>query len=651
MNNTDATQVHSGLDALLAKGGELHAVHRYIEFIERLAWCDQHDCQRAENIEAMVKQAKTLGLTQFTPIKEPKEKATILLLQIQATAVNKCPCGEAGSRIAEVCEEIKEAVGKFALPQGSDQKGIDQPELPKLDVSEGTDWNLIAENAVRLFTDDAEPKVFLRNACGESMVELRESTEKSNAGELVLKDVRPVNFASLIGRYAALEKYTAEGHRIPATIDQKKAALIMGAAPMCHLPVIRSLHNAPVLYLTEDRELRVIGPGYDPQTGMYVLSRKAVKPHPDWEVGVQKILKRISDWRFVDDADKSRLMAGWVTPAMVIGNFLNGDRAPIQFFEADTPQAGKGFAAKVIATVYGEKMVPVTQKSGHGLGSFEEKFDAALLMGRPFILCDNMRKSLDSQSLESFATESEYAARAFRRGYIAVDPRNYVVYITSNGMSTTVDASRRFNVVRFVKQPRAHPFWHDKDGRDLLAHMSYFHRYYLGVIWSILHEWHRRGMPATNENRHDFRGWASAVDWIIQNLFGLPPLMQGCDEIRDRMSSEYLTFVRNLCQAIKHSDRLDVDLFTADIAAICGDRRIAIPDLQSKAEDADIKQLGIIFKSVFGIVSDERLLDDEPNEQEKRISLEGYEIIRTRTWSPSRNKTPVYRFVFRGSTA
>ncbi len=647
----DDTQPHNPLDALLAKGGEFQSVLRYLEFIERLGWCDQHECKRADNIEAMVKQAKMLGLTQFTRVKEPKKKPTILVLQIQASAVNKCPCGEAGSRITEVCEEIKEAVEKFTLPKGSDQLGIDGAGLPKLDVSEGTDWNVIAENVVRLLTDDQEPKVFLREACGESMVELVKSKAKSNAGELVLKDVRPVNFASLIGRYATLEKYTADGHRIPATIDQKKAALIMGAAPMCNLPIIRSLHNAPVLYLTDNNDLRIIGPGYDPQTGMYVLGRKTVEPKPDWEAGVEKLLSRMSGWRFVDQSDKSRLIGSYMTSAMVYGNFLNGDRAPIQFFEADMSQTGKGYAAKVIAALYGEKMVTVTQKTGHGLGSFEEKFDAALLTGRPLILCDNMRKSLDSQSLESFATENEYAARGFRRGYITVDPRNYVVYITSNGMSTTADASRRFNVVRFVKQPRTHSFWQDRDGRNLLAHMTYFHRYYLGVIWSILCEWHRRGMPRTDEHRHDFRGWASAVDWIVQNLFGLPPLMQGCDEIRNRMSSVYLTFVRDLCQTIKHSQRLDVDLFTADIAAICGDQRIAIPDLKSNAEDADTKQLGIIFKRLFGGSQDERILDDEPSELEKRLPLEGYEIIRTVKWSPSRNKSHVYRFLFRGSTA
>jgi len=652
MSDDETNWAQSGLDALLAKGGELHAIRRYLEFLQGLVWCGRDgECKRAENINAMIKQANTLGLTQFTRIKEPKCKPTILILQIQAAALRHCLCGDEASRIDDIRDEIKEGVEKYGLPKGCDQSGVDRSELPSLDVSEGTDWNLIAENAVRLFTDDREPKVFLRDAGGERMVELWESTDKGNVGELVLKDIRPAEFASLISRYASLEKYNSEGHRIQATIDQKKAAIIMAAAPMRRLPVIRSLHNAPVLYLTQDRTLRVVGPGYDPQTGMYVLGRKTVEPKPDWEAGVKKLLSRIRGWRFVDEADKSRLVAAHLTPQMVTGNFLNGDRAPIQFFEADTSQTGKGYAAKVIAALYGEKMVTVTQKTGHGLGSFEEKFDAALLSGRPFILCDNMRKSLDSQSLESFATEHEYAARGFRRGYITVDPRNYVVYITSNGMSTTADASRRFNVVRFVKRPQTDTFWHDKEGRDLLAHMSHFHRYYLGVTWAILIEWHRRGMPVTKENRHDFRGWASAIDWIVQNLFGLPPLMQGCDEIRNRMGSEYLTFVRSLCQEIKHSGKLGVDLFTADIASLCGDRRIAIPDLKSNAEDADIKQLGIIFKRVFGATSDEGILDDEPSEPEKRLPLEGYEIIRTVKWSGNRNKSPVYRFLFRGSTA
>jgi hypothetical protein len=641
-NNLDDTQPHSPLDALLAKGGELQSILRYLEFNERLGWCDQHECKRADNIAAMVNQAKLLGLTQFTPIKELKKKPAILILQIQASAVNKCPCGEAGSRIAEVTEEIKEAVEKFALPKGSDQMGIDCPELPPINVSRGTDWNLIAENVVRVFTDAPEPKIFLRDACAKNMVEIVEKTDDEGKNQLVLSDVRPVDFASLLGRYAALEQYNANGHRTSANIEQKQAAIIMVAAPMRRLPIIRSLHNAPVLHLSKENELRILGPGYDSHTGIYVVGNREVIPTADWEQGRDRLLGLAYDYKFPSDGDRARFIAAVMTPALVMGQFLRGERAPFTVFEADDSQTGKGYATQLISSVYGEVPQPVVQKKGGGLGSMQDSFDSALLSGHPFISLDNLRDRLDLPCLESFATEA-YRARGFHKDYIEVKPNRYVIFMTSNGVSVTPDIVKRFNLIRFQKQPPGYKFWRDNQKRRLFPHVRHCQHLYLGAVWSVLTEWHRRGMPTTDEARHDFWSWSQSLDWIVQHLFELPPLMDGLEEIQRRMVSEYWSFARQLCLAVKATEGLGKEIRAGALAGICSDRNIKIPGLRSAAEDADVKQIGIIMKRLFKDTEDDAMIDiDDVAIKEQVLNIEGISIKRIVEWSPKRNRSYCY---------
>jgi hypothetical protein len=62
---------------------------------------------------------------------------------------------------------------------------------------------------------------------------------------------------------------------------------------------------------------------------------------------------------------------------------------------------------------------------------------------------------------------------------------------------------------------------------DLLRHIEKKSDYYLSCVFTIIREWHVRGKPRTHESRHDFREWSQTLDWIIQNIFKLPPLLDG----------------------------------------------------------------------------------------------------------------------------
>ena len=521
----------------------------------------------------------------------------------------------------------------------------DDPPLPSLNVSSGRDWNLIAADAVECLTRTDNQTVFLRDECGKHLVEVVTKPSGGDAPDKKpkLTDVRPVEFASLISRFARLVRLDAKGNFRRTAIDQKAAALIMAAAPMRELPVIRSLTSAPVLFLCRDGSLRIVGPGYDPHTGIYVTGSTKVTPTEDWEKGRDHLLGLAYDYKFPSEGDLARFIAAVLTPSLVVGQFLRDERVPLTVFEADDSQTGKGYATRLIGSVYGESPQRVVQKKGGGLGSLQDSFDAALLRGRPFISFDNMRDRLDLPCLESFATEDVYPARGFHKDYIEVNPSRYVIFMTSNGVSVTPDIVKRFNLIRFEKQPSGYKFWRDKQGRRLLPLVRDYQHLYQGAVWSVLTEWHRRGMPTTDEARHDFWAWSQSLDWIVQNLFKLPPLLDGFEEIQRRMVSEYWSFARQLCLAVKATGGFGKRIRAGELAGMCSDRDIKIPGLRSTAEDADVKQIGIIMKRLFKDTEDDALADiDDGVGKEQVLKVEGFSIKRIGEWSPSRNRSCVY---------
>jgi hypothetical protein len=116
--------------------------------------------------------------------------------------------------------------------------------------------------------------------------------------------------------------------------------------------------------------------------------------------------------------------------------------------------------------------------------------------------------------------------------------------LTSNGLKLTPDMENRCSLVHFMKRPLEFSYTEYPEG-DLLAHIKARQPYYLACVFSILRAWVEAGRPRTKECRHDFRGWAQSLDWIVQNLFpntelfhALVPLFSDRDKSEDELDEE-----------------------------------------------------------------------------------------------------------------
>lgn len=425
------------------------------------------------------------------------------------------------------------------------------------------------------------------------------------AGVATLSPVKATQLMSDFEKVATLAKVTRTSDRpitLPTTCSKAMAEAIGECQEfLAALPSITLVSRCPVL-VEEAGELRVIT-GYDEASG--ILAEGTVRETIELGEAIELLEEVVADFHFTTAADRSRALAALITPALVMGGLLPG-RAALDLSEANESQSGKGYRHKLTAAIYGQKLaVAVQQRSG--VGSMEEAFDQALISGRNFISLDNVKGRVDSPKIESFLTEDSYNARCSHSRNMELDPRRVIVMFTSNKADVTKDLANRCSCVRIVKQEEGYTYRQFAEG-DLLDHIRSQQPKYLAAVFAVVKAWHAASKPRTSESRHDFRGWAQTLDWIVQQEFQTAPLLDGHRETQARMTNPSLNWLRDVLQILTRQGKAGQWLFANDILdALDEEGEISIPGVRegSNLEEESVRkqalsQIGRIMKRCFG---------------------------------------------------
>ncbi len=442
------------------------------------------------------------------------------------------------------------------------------------------------------------------------------SLVKRDDGLLGLEILRPSAARSFFEKFASLVVWRkAEKHEWvlkPTCCPHDMAdALLQSQEAALLLPYVEGLINCPILREVDGR-LSVAGLGYDEQTRL-LITGGSTPPIVELAEAVHALRGLLAEFDFQSEGDGSRAVASLMTPALKSGKFLRG-RVPADVAEADASQAGKGYRQRVAAAIYNEQLTLVTNREG-GVGSVDETLDQALVAGRPFIQFDNFRGRFESAHLEAFMTaEGTFPCRVPHRGSVTVTPENYFVFLTSNGVDTTRDFANRSNIIRNKKKPLGFVFANYPEG-ELLSHVRAHQAYYLGCVFAVIREWHRRGKPHTGETRHSFLEWCQTVDWIAQNIFGTVPIMEGHQEAQERVSNPALVWLRSVVLAISETGELGQAMTATELFGLCGNADIEVPGLRSGADEAKGKKaIGTIMGKLF--------------REQNMIEVEGFNVTR-----------------------
>ncbi|MDP1880037.1 MAG: hypothetical protein Q8K60_03750 [Parachlamydiaceae bacterium] len=126
---------------------------------------------------------------------------------------------------------------------------------------------------------------------------------------------------------------------------------------------------------------------------------------------------------------------------------------------------------------------------------------------------------------------------------IDIDPRRVVLFFTSNQCEMTKDLTNRSSLIQLRKQEPGYAFKIFPEG-DIVDHVLANSSRYHDAIIAIIKEWVQQECPETGENRHNFRKWARVLDWIVQHIMGLSPLMGGHKATQQRLMNKPLNWLR-----------------------------------------------------------------------------------------------------------
>ena len=421
---------------------------------------------------------------------------------------------------------------------------------------------------------------------------------QAQQGGLALEVVGPPAARSLFEKYAQFMVWRAgkgeDGKAVlkPTTIPEEMArAFLESEVARQLLPRVDGLINCPVI--VGDGE--IVGPGYHEGTRQLITDGE-LPPEVPLSMAVESLKELVSEYDFQTPGDRSRALASSIAPALKLGGHLKGN-VPADVAEADKSQSGKTYRQKTVAAVYNEKASLVTCRAG-GVGSVDESLNQQLIAGRPFIQLDNFRGKFDSPHIEALLTaEKSFPARVPHWREVMIDPSRFFVMLTSNGVETTRDFANRSNIIR-IKKREGFTFRRYPEG-DLLAHIRARQPFYLGCVFAVVRAWIAQGRQRTNETRHDFREWCQTLDWIVQNILGEAPLMDGHEAAQERVSNSALTFLRKLALAVADQRRLGEKLNASQLYELAEAAGVDVPGLREPDEEHGKRQIGSIMARVF----------------------------------------------------
>jgi phage/plasmid primase-like uncharacterized protein len=408
--------------------------------------------------------------------------------------------------------------------------------------------------------------------------------------------LKPEKFRSDVEKIGQLYAYRAAGKGEPAlkpakmSLDDAKAILAASESRE-FLPSIASVLRCPVLTESKTGGVDILGKGYHAELGGLLIVDGDTPPRVPLAEAVASLRWLVEEFDFQTESDRSRALAAFVTPALRLGGFFIRENIPIDCAEADKSQAGKGHRHEMVWTLYNEKSYFVTDKSG-GVGSVDESFAAALVAARPFICLDNFRGRMDSRKLESFLTcPTLFPSRTPGKQEALIDPKKFILQISSNGLESTIDLANRASICRIRKRPGF-------QYRDTLGELQRRQPFFLGCVFAVIGEWIASGKPRSQDTRHDFRAWSQTLDWIVQNVLGCAPLMDGHQAAQERTSNPALSFMRAVALAVAGENRLGVALIASEMVEICELHAIKIPGEPADTDKAK-RQVGCLCKQVF----------------------------------------------------
>lgn len=286
-----------------------------------------------------------------------------------------------------------------------------------------------------------------------------------------------------------------------------------------------SLPFPKLVGVTESPLLRPDGtilqkPGYDPETGyLYKPSEGFEMPEVPLNPTKEKIEDAVDlvkevfcDFPFVDEASRANTIALMLTP--LLKTII--PKIPLAMIDATKWGTGKSLLAEVCATIsagaYSLTTAPLDAEE------WRKKITSLLADGKPYIILDNLKQVLNSESLAALLTSTTWTDRVLGNSQTTSITNNAVWVVTGNNVQTNGEIARRSYLVQIDAQTSAP---HERDVSkfrhpDLMQWVTCNRGPILAALFTIIRAWISASRPLFDTPKMgSFETWVKTIGSIL----------------------------------------------------------------------------------------------------------------------------------------
>jgi hypothetical protein len=349
-------------------------------------------------------------------------------------------------------------------------------------------------------------------ARGGALVEpVSETMAAADGRKTVTARLRPLSVDSMLWPVADAAIFQAFNRKRKAWVDvdpplQLVRMVLMGERQWA-FPRVSGIITTPTL--RADGSL-LAHPGYDPQSGLYLLATLQLSPFPEHptkeqaRAALDMLVDLLSEFPFAKMIDRSVALAGLLT-AHVRGSLAT---APVILVRADTPGTGKSYLVDLFAMISTGRLCPVITSSKNAEET-EKRLGAVLLGGTNIVSLDNVMHDLAGELLCQLSERPVIKVRILGRSEMPECESHTAVFATGNNVAFKGDMVRRglvCNLEALVERPELREF-----KKDALDHAANHRGTYVAAVLTIIRAYLAAGAPRVCGPFGSYAAWSRMV--------------------------------------------------------------------------------------------------------------------------------------------
>lgn len=402
---------------------------------------------------------------------------------------------------------LQEAVGEFR-PGSIHQEYVTPDDIIRIDIK-NQPLRLTGQSAIRaLRLKNTPPYLFLQYG---NIVRFRET-------ETGIPLIEQVSDAIMTARLADICDFTSDTndgvryHNPPREVVR-------------YVLSSDSLPFPKLVGVTESPLLRPDGtilqkPGYDPDTGYlykpaegFEMPEVPLNPTKEQVVDAVDLVREVfCDFPFVDEASRTNTIALMLTP--LLKTII--PKIPLAMIDATKWGTGKSLLAEVCATVSAGAFILTTAPMD--AEEWRKKITSLLADGKPYIILDNLKRVLESESLAALLTSTTWTDRVLGNSQTTSITNNAVWVVTGNNIQTDGEIARRSYLVQIDAQTSAP---HERDVSrfrhpDLMQWVACNRGPILAALFTIIRAWISATKPLFDTPKMgSFETWVKTIGSIL----------------------------------------------------------------------------------------------------------------------------------------